>query len=154
MVAAFSFNTSRTLRECLNPHMQTMAWRENTENLSLAKYLREHSSRDATLAVHRAGVAPYFLDRYTIDVLGKADAHIARMVVPFFAPGHSKWDWQYIIQERRPDFIDRVSRGLDHRPDFVANYLRTTFDGRELYVRKSALNKLQDPAAKFDPVAP
>ena len=94
MVAAFSFNTDRTLREWVNPYMKTMCREANTENLRIAKYLRGHSSRDATLAVHWAGIIPYFLDRYTIDVLGKADAHIARMVVPIFAPGRSGSRWQ------------------------------------------------------------
>ena len=88
-------------------------------------------------------------------MLGKSDPHIARMVVPIFQPGHSKWDWQYIVQQRRPDFIDHASRGLDRRPDFLADYIRTTFEGDlELYVRKDAVGKLHDPTLRFEAIVP
>jgi hypothetical protein len=41
-----------------------------------------------------------------VDVLGKSDRHIARVVSRRFEPGHSKEDWPYVVNVLRPDIID------------------------------------------------
>jgi len=122
---------------------------DNLANVQLASYLTKYTSSDTTLAVHSAGMAPYFLDRYTIDVLGKADLHIAHLVVSDFSPGHSKWDWDYIIRERQPDLIDFETRDLISNPEFTARYVYVEGTGDvRFFVRKDALAKLSDPGLR------
>ena len=136
-------------REWLDPGQPTLLHRENTDNLRFARYLREHSDPDTTLGAHWAGIPPYFSERPAIDVLGKSDRHIAKLSVPRFVPGHSKWDWDYILNERRPDLLRAPSRDLGKRPDFRRSYLKleTGEQGLSLFVRRSALAKLHDPRA-------
>ena len=76
------------------------------------------------------------------------------MQVQYFEPGHSKWDWPYMIEERRPDFVDHVTRDLDRLPAFVTAYVHTMFGPDELYVRKTSIGKLHDPRLRFTPVVP
>jgi hypothetical protein len=136
------FNTTTSVEEWCNPFQETMFRSWSVTHHRKARYLQKHTRPDATLAVHWAGVLPYFLDRSTIDVLGKCDRHIARMSVPRFLPGHSKWDWDYILAERKPDLIDYVSRDLDKRADFVALYDRADIAGMSFFVRKGSREKL------------
>ena len=63
------------------------------------------------------------LQRPTLDVLGKSDRHIAKLPVRFFHPGHSKWDWDYMLLERRPDVIVDTSRGLERHPELAPQLL-------------------------------
>jgi hypothetical protein len=146
-VSAIVFNSR--ISEWANPFEPTMLWDENVDFYRKAQHLAAHISKDATIAVHPAGIIPYFADRKAIDVLGKNDRHIAHMVVPIFDPAHSKWDWQYIVNEQRPDFIDAANRGLGQRADFRAAYYETRFDGLRLYVRKESARKVLDPSATF-----
>jgi hypothetical protein len=69
-------------------------------------FLSKNTPEDATIAVDWAGAIPYFARRTTVDLLGKNDPHIARMdpVAPF-RPGHNKWDLNYSLSERKPDFV-------------------------------------------------
>jgi hypothetical protein len=161
--AAFAFLSLATLpvvntvtagEEWMDPRRETMWKQFNIDNFRLAQYLRAHSRPGATVGVHSAGTIPYFLDRYTIDVLGKCDAHIARMKVPRFRPGHSKWDWDYIMRERRPDVLDHTTRGLDERPDFLAQYGRVAVDGVEFFLRLESRDEIDDPTVRVDPVTP
>ena len=70
------------------------------------------------MAVHWAGVGPYFAERRSIDVLGRSDRSIAHLRVDRFVPGHSKWDWDHVL-DRSPDIIDMESRGLASLPRSV-----------------------------------
>jgi hypothetical protein len=161
--AAFAFlslatlpvvNTVTAFEEWVDPRRETMLKQFNIDNFRLAQYLRAHSRPGATVGVHSAGTIPYFLDRHTIDVLGKCDAHIARMKVPRFRPGHSKWDWDYIMRERRPDVLDHATRGLDERKDFLAQYGRVVVDGVEFVLRRESRDEIDDPAVRIDPITP
>jgi hypothetical protein len=122
-------------REWLDPRAPTLLHEQNADNLRFA----------------RAGVPPYFSERPAIDVLGKSDRHIARLAVPRFVPGHSKWDWDYVLQTRRPDLLRAPSRGLGRRPDFRRTYLKveTGDAGLAFFVRRSSLAKLRDPDARL-----
>lgn len=136
-------------REWLDPRRPTLLHAENADNLRFARYLREHTDPDTTLGAHWAGVPPYFSERPAIDVLGKSDRHIAHLSVPRFIPGHSKWDWDYVMNERRPELLRAPSRGLGRREDFRRAYLKveTGDEGLAFFVRRSALAKLHDPRA-------
>jgi hypothetical protein len=100
--------------------------------ISIAKY----SSPEATIAVHAAGQIPYYSDRATIDLLGLNDAVIAKGPVtgPFY-PGHDKWNYDYSIEQLKPDLIaDNWIR--------LGDYMRNVADYAQLdngmYVRKDS----------------
>jgi len=132
--------------EWFDPRAATLLKAVNVQNFRTARFLREHTSPDTSVAVHWAGVTPYFAERPAIDVLGRSDRHIAKLVVERFLPGHSKWDWDYVLAERRPDVFVEVSRGLGDRNDFRAAYFEArSRDGLTFFVRRDARAKLLDP---------
>jgi len=81
-------------------------WRSDIESLILSININKGSTHNARIAVHAAGIIPYFTDRYTIDLLGKNDQHIAKGIpaAPFY-PGHNKWNYEYSIIQLKPDII-------------------------------------------------
>jgi hypothetical protein len=75
------------------------------------------------------------------------------MKVDRFEPGHAKWDWDYVVNEARPDIIVFASRGLALRSDFRENYLFMSGPPlpdwprrlrREFYLRKDSVDVLHD----------
>ncbi len=126
---------------------------QNESNFGLAVYLRDHTRATASIGVHYGGVPPYFAERRAVDFLGKSDAHIARLQVERFVPGHSKWDWDYVLGERRPDLVLGISRGLGQHPDFLRGYyLVETSGGLRFFVRRASLGVLTDPGVGlFEP---
>jgi hypothetical protein len=72
--------------------------------IELGKYL-EPSSNDSLLAIDAAGKVPFFSGLRTLDMLGLNDRHIGKMTnVTSGAPGHEKFDPDYVLS-RRPTFI-------------------------------------------------
>jgi hypothetical protein len=119
-------------------------------NAKLAAYLREYSEPDTRVGVTWAGMLVYLSRRPGMDMLGKSDRHIARMAAPKHLPGHSKWDWAYVVGTARPDLIRAATRGLGRRADFRADYLSVRArDGLTFFVRRDAVAKLHDPAARL-----
>lgn len=88
---------------------------DNARNTVIAREIVEKTHPGASVLVSYAGVTAYFAPgRVFIDALGKNDARIARSepVVPpgrmawrYFVPGHTKFDYEYSIGERRPDVV-------------------------------------------------
>jgi hypothetical protein len=70
--------------------------------------IRDATNAKTSVAVFFAGNGPYFSEREGIDLLGKNDAHIARLpsATDPFIPGHSKFDNEYSINRLRPDVVD------------------------------------------------
>lgn len=67
--------------------------------------LREQALPSSTVAVIPAGFVPYFSRLRAHDMLGKTDAHIARLpYVPFGLLGHGKYDPEYSFG-RNPDLV-------------------------------------------------
>jgi hypothetical protein len=100
-------------------------------------WLRDNYPQGTLLAVNHAGAVPYFARFQTIDMVGLADAHIAREVKGGL---HMKFDPDYIVR-RAPEIIvlnTRVEPGseglwyhdgywegetaLVHNPEFLARY--------------------------------
>jgi len=121
----------------------TLLKEQNRWLLGFGRYLHAHTAPDTVVAFHWAGTAAYFSERPGVDVLGKSDRHIARLKVDRFQPGHSKWNWEYVIQVRRPDVIEGLSRGLARRSDFRSAY-RPAPRG-QFFVRRGSEAKLLDP---------
>jgi hypothetical protein len=69
--------------------------------------LRELVPHDRWLAVHAAGILPYYAELPTIDMWGLNDAHIARAPVEGLGSGiagHERADYAYVLG-RRPSLI-------------------------------------------------
>jgi hypothetical protein len=150
LLGAIAFYSPVATREWLWPTEPTL-WREkNRANARIALYLREQTPPGTSVALHAAGTAGYYLQRPTLDVLGKSDRHIAKLPVKFFHPGHSKWDWDYMLLERRPDVIVDTSRGLERHPELTRSYfLARAPDGLQFHVRKDRVAGLRDHALVF-----
>lgn len=143
-------NPLQTTREWLDPRAPTMHRDSNRNNYRFAAYLRDHTDPSLSIGAHWGGVPVYFSGRPAIDVLGKSDRHIARLEVNRFFPGHSKWDWDYVMQVRQPDVIRAPSRGLGARADFRGAYVKVeTGQGVSFFLRRDALPKLFDDDAVF-----
>jgi hypothetical protein len=141
-----------TAREWLDPRTPTLFRHYNARNHAFATYLRDFTHPSTRVAVHWAGVIPYFSHRPAVDVLGKSDRHIAHLSTDEFKPGHSKFDWDYVVSERRPDVLDAASRGLEFRADLLRDYwwVRTRREGYawlDFYLRRESRAWLSDPEA-------
>jgi hypothetical protein len=146
-------NPERAGSEWFDPTATPLLHRENTMNFDRATYLRTQTRADTTVAVHWAGVGPYFAERTSIDVLGRSDRHIGHLRVDRFIPGHSKWDWDYVVGELRPDLIDSTSRGLSEHADFLRHYAVARIGPQaQLFVRRDSVDKLLDPDVEVLPL--
>jgi hypothetical protein len=141
-------NPSPVWDEWISVSKPTM-WRAgNQENADLAFRLSELLVPSEQVAVEWAGVLPYLRTGSALDVLGKNDAHIARVEMKprptRFLPGHSKWDWDYVL-DQSPEVVVHPGRGLKHHPRFLATYL--VFIDRQdpmlrLFIRRDVAERL------------
>jgi hypothetical protein len=133
------------LRDWFDPNAAPMLRSENERNYDLARYIDRNTLPATTIGVHYGGVPPYFGERRAIDVLGKSDRHIARLEVDRFIPGHSKWDWDYVLDEKEPDIFLVQTRGLAEEPHFRRGYLVVRKgDDLRFFMRRESLDKLTD----------
>ena len=153
LVIGACLNPQAPAREWFNREVPTLLHAENQGNFDRARFLAEATRPNTTVAAHWAGIGPYFAERESLDVLGRSDKHIARMQVDRFIAGHSKWDWNYVLESRKPDIIDFESRGLRNHPRFRSDYAALVLGpAKFLFVRKEALNKILDRSLGIAPV--
>jgi hypothetical protein len=146
LAAAVLASPPAALAEWLDPRRQPQHAAWNRTNYLFARYLERRTDPSTTLGAHWAGVTPYFSRRRAVDVLGKSDRHIAKLPARVVSPGHAKWDWDYVLSERRPDVFQAPSRGLGERADFRAAYVRVVKSPEHyFFMRRDALAKLHDP---------
>jgi len=127
---------------------------ENHRDVETALMLQNITTRDAVIAVTRAGTTPYFSDRQSIDLLGKNDAHVAREQarVPSglarfvqFRPGHMKFDYGYSIDRQPPDVIVQLWRDREEERRYLQRYyIPVSWGGRCLYVLDASTRVLRD----------
>ena len=125
---------------------------ENSDEVELGILLRQITTRDATIAVARAGTIPYFSDRYSIDELGKNDKHVAREPMREiggwrrlidFRPGHMKVDYAYSIGVLKPDVVAQLwEHAEEATPDLRRSYTGVRLQGKCLYFRRGSVNVL------------
>ena len=150
---AVQMNPSAAIVEWLWPGGETLLRSWNVSNTRHGLYFGAFTTPGTTVALHWAGVPAYFSGRPCVDVLGRSDRHIARMTVDVHDPGHSKWDWDYLLGVRKPDIFQHESRGLARRPDFRRDYLRArTPEGLEFFVRRESLARVRDPQLVLEPL--
>jgi hypothetical protein len=120
---------------CMNPRESIDEWwtasappflhEENRRSYEDARYLARFSDPSTMIAVFWAGVLPYYCDRPMLDLLGRADRHIAHgTMVPaaLYWPGHAKRDWDYVLDERKPDILLSTPEEMSSRTDFLNDY--------------------------------
>jgi hypothetical protein len=150
LALGLQLNPPGALAEWLSFPAGTLFKEQNANQARLGLYLRGHTEPGTTVAFHWAGTAAYLGERPGIDVLGKSDRHIAKMTVDRFIPAHSKWDWDYVIGQRRPDVFLEQTRGLLRRPDFNQAYRAAlTGEGDWIFVRRGSESRLRDPKITY-----
>jgi hypothetical protein len=140
-------NPGDTTAEWLTTTGEPMLRSHNERNFHRARYFRDYTEPGTLLALHWAGLPGYFSKRPAIELLGRTDEHIAKLDVQRFAPGHSKWDWDYSMS-LEPDVFLAISRGLGRRADFQRLYYRVKYPselmGGTFFVRKESVDRLLD----------
>ena len=125
--------------------------RDNASMVHMAHVVRSITNEDARVAVVWAGAAPYFMERSSIDLLGRTDRRIARgpMHAPppgsspfarltFFYPGHLKYDYAYSIGQLSPDVVIQLWGQPDEAAPYLEAYRATTLNGVTLRLRKES----------------
>lgn len=109
-------------------------WKADVRRARAGLAIAASTSPEATIAVHASGQIPYYSRRRAVDLLGLNDAIVAHGPRSTdFYPGHDKWNYDYSIEELRPDLIAdnwiRLADYMRNRPDYrkLANgmYIRT-----------------------------
>jgi hypothetical protein len=78
----------------------------DTRRAKIGVLVNSGTDKNARIASHSAGQIPYYSKRYSIDLLGKNDAVIAKgKPSTSFYPGHNKWNYNYSIGQLKPDVI-------------------------------------------------
>jgi hypothetical protein len=106
--------------------------------------LKQATTPDMTVAVVWAGAPVYFSERKAVDLLGKNDPVIAKgpPAVPYFHPGHTKWNYDYSIGKLKPDVISGLwnPTANDRRKISEWGYINC---GGDTYVLNSNTNKVK-----------
>jgi arabinofuranosyltransferase len=144
---------------CLSPGESLREWwlsgptmyrNYNAKSVEVARYVAKFSAEDALIGVFWAGVMPYHCDRRMLDMLGRTDRHIARteaLPAPFYWPGHAKRDWNYVINERKPEIILSDTEEMRSRADYVFAYC-SPHGPHYLAVRREKSTAWRDPLMK------
>ena len=81
-------------------------YKDEANYTRLGLLIQANTPPDFRIAVAAAGATPYFAQRPTEDLLGKNDAHIAKLAPRgVFSPGHDKWDYRWSLGERGAQLI-------------------------------------------------
>jgi hypothetical protein len=116
----YSWPNSRGLEMYFVPQMR--AWAE------IGQWIKEKTPSDFTIATDAAGLIPYYSERYTYDMFGLTDVHIAHQELDNMGSGivaHEKTDPQYILNQQ-PDCI--VSTWMDADGNAVSSGLMSVRD--------------------------
>ena len=101
-------------------------------NVAIGKKINLISEPKATVGLFWAGNLSYYIDRPSIDLLGKSDRVIAKSPpvreqvqskynFSDFFPGHNKWNFKYSIGELMPDIIIRPSEDREFIKQIESN---------------------------------
>jgi hypothetical protein len=117
--------------------------RENADLTALGIAAREATLPGATVAAAAVGAIGYFSDRRIVDLLGKNDRRVARLLMRrplrqdparFFHPGHLKWSYPYSLGELRPDVVAQLWGSVREADPYLVDYDPVDIDvgGREV----------------------
>jgi hypothetical protein len=137
----------------IRPPLHTGPGEANQLDVEQALAIRHATTRDASVAVIRAGTVPYFLERACVDLLGKSDSHVAHepprlgaSLADFreFRPGHVKFDFAYSIAGLEPDVILHLRRREGLASPFLKNYEGARLGNARIYLRRGSAHVLVD----------
>ncbi len=139
--------------------LRDLAYQNNyaRAHIETAIALNELTDQDATIGVFWAGSLPYYLDRKSIDFLGKSDKRIANLLPDMSGqsagfgmtsiPGHNKHDLTYSIQKLLPTYVEEFDYGVEKLSPWAQDhYIRVKFGEAKLYLLKDS------PHVKWDKV--
>ena len=105
---------------------------------------------EAKILVGAAGNVAYFSERFSYDMMGKADYEIARQDVKlpdnldsltFLQPGHYKYDYAISIGRYQPDVLVELKRYTDEEfLPYLDNYEKVTVNKHAMYFLKDSPN--------------
>jgi hypothetical protein len=117
------------------------------EQIVVATLLRKNADPISSVAVIPAGIVPYFSRLHALDLLGKTDKHVARLVPRANALiGHGKFDPAYSF-DKHPDYFVSCRPTESARPDMSVQekeYVRAFLEAPEFRARY-ARNPIPDP---------
>jgi len=97
----------------------TRAGGAQRSHIDLAKWLRENTSPDDSIALMDIGMVKYFSERNVIDISGLTDMHVARLPGGFLK---KEFDIEYLF-ERNPKYVVLVSHNdITKNPRFYSSY--------------------------------
>jgi hypothetical protein len=139
---------ARFMREFL---LLDLAYQNNyaRAHVETAIALNELTDEDATIGVFWAGTLPYYLDRQSIDFLGKSDKYIANLLPDMTGqsagfgmtsiPGHNKHDLTYSIQKLLPTYAEEFDYGVEKLSGWAQErYVRVKYGEAKLYLLKDS----------------
>lgn len=120
---------------------------KNRQSVRMGLYIAKLTAPTATMAVLRAGTAPYYAGRYTIDVLGKMDPYIASLPPDLSGaiqwngmrsvPGHNKFDLDYSIKQKMPTVVQSFQWMKYRINDWsFQHYFTFQYDGVTMFLLK------------------
>lgn len=118
--------------------VQMRGWAE------MGRWIAANTPEDVTIATDAAGLIPFYSERYSIDMFGLTDLHIAHKDVPITGQSivaHEKYDPQYLLQ-RRPDYI--VSTWMDPEGRAVSAGLPLVEEGFNRCYKLIAVAKIRN----------
>ncbi len=141
---------------------QPMFIEANKETVQIALDLKQITQPEATIAVVTAGGISYFVERPTIDLLGKVDRKIAREPartpanlsgMKRFRPGHVKYDVDYSLGQLKPDVISQLWEDKDLARAYIQrDYIIGGAGGNLTYsLRTDSPNILWDRVVLYQP---
>ncbi len=114
---------------------------------------------NAKILVGAAGNVAYFSERFSYDMMGKADYEIARQNVKiptdldsltFLQPGHYKYDYSISIGRYQPDVLVELKRYTDDEfMPYLTNYEKVTVNKHAMYFLKDSPNVRWDVLAAY-----
>jgi len=98
--------------------------------LNTALALRDLAAgKNPTVGIFLAGTIPYFNPSIRFhDMLGKNDLHIARTRAHCGEPGHNRWDYDYSLDQVKPDLIFTSYPILKQKPSLRETGFRQVSD--------------------------
>jgi arabinofuranosyltransferase len=108
IILVFALNAAPTVNTMVD-WAERRAW-DLKARTACGKWLKQNADPTTVLAIHSAGIIPYYSGLYTIDMWGLSDLHIAHKSTPDMGKtgqvGHQKSDTAYVLARRPTYFVD------------------------------------------------
>jgi hypothetical protein len=134
--------------------------KENSIFVIKALAARSVTTPEGRVAAAAVGAIGYYSDRFTVDLLGKCDSHVAHLPMrrattgnplTHFWPGHLKWDCEYSIGRQKPDVVTQLWNFAEEaRPYLERDFVLARVDFADT-VLAMALRK-DSPRVRWDAV--